>query len=199
MAGRQSSEDAERVEVDSVDELRTWLAANHSRDAGVWLVTHKKAVPDRYVATGEVVDECLCFGWVDSQSRGLDDKRSMLWISPRKPGSSWSRVNKGKVTRLEADGRMTAAGRAVIDRAKADGSWTWLDDVENLIIPPDLQEAFDAARGTEAVWHDYPRSVKRGALEILLNAKRADTRARKIADIITAAESGDRPFQWRKT
>lgn len=187
------------MEVDSVDELRAWLHANHIRHAGVWLVTHKKAVPEKYVATGDIVDQCLCFGWVDSLTRGLDETRSMLWISPRKTGSNWSRVNKEKVERLEAEQRMTDAGRAVIERAKADGSWTRLDDVENLVIPPDLQEAFDAAPTVEATWHDYPRSVKRGALEILVNAKRQSTRARRIADIVAAAEEGERPFQWRRT
>lgn len=199
MAKRRPLEDAERVQVDSGSALREWLQANHTRESGVWLVTHKKAVPDKYVAVGEIVDQCLCFGWVDSLTRGLDDERTMLWISPRKAGSNWSRVNKEKVERLEADHLMTDAGRAVIERAKSDDSWTRLDDVENLVIPPDLQEGFDANPGIESIWHEYPRSVKRGALEILLNAKRESTRDRKIADIIAAADEGERPFQWRRT
>lgn len=194
---RRPLEDAEEVEVTSAVELRDWLAANHGRDRGVWLVTWKKAHPDRHMSTGEVIDQCLSFGWVDSLSRGKDADRTMLWISPRKPGSNWSRVNKDKVARLEAAGLIAPPGRAVIDRAKADGSWTALDAVEALEIPPDLQAAFDETPGTEDTWHGFPRSVKRGALEILLNAKRPETRARRIAEIAACAARGERPFQWR--
>ena len=189
--------DAEEVEVASAHELRDWLAQNHTRDRGVWLVSFKKADPDRYLSVGEIVDQCLCFGWVDSLTRSKDDLRSMLWISPRKKGSNWSRVNKEKVARLEAEGLMAPPGRAVIERAKADGTWTALDEVENLVIPSDLQAAFDQTPGSEETWQAYPRGVKRGALEILLNAKRAETRARKIAEIIDCAKAGERPFQWR--
>lgn len=189
-------ENREEVEVTSVAQLRDWLAANNTRTDGVWLITYKKADPDRYVSTGEIVDQCLCFGWVDSLTRGKDAARTMLWISPRKPGSNWSRVNKEKVARLEEAGLMTDAGRVVIARAQADGTWTALDDVENLVIPADLQAAFDATPGAEANWHAFPRSVKRGALEQLLNAKRAATRAKKIDTIVSDSAANRRPFQW---
>jgi len=118
-------------------------------------------------------------------------------MSPRKAGSNWSRVNKDKVARLEAHGRISVAGRSAIERAKADGTWSALDDVENLVIPSDLKVAFDAAPGTEATWQEFPRSVKRGALEQLLNAKRAETRAKRIATVVEAAAAGERPFEWR--
>lgn len=189
-------EDREEIEVDSVAALRDWLAAHHGRTDGVWIVTFKKAVPDKYVSTGQIIDQCLCFGWVDSLTRGKDNTRTMLWISPRKPGSNWSRVNKDKVARLMAEGAMTEAGLAVIDRAKADGTWTALDDVENGVIPDDLQAAFDAEPGAAATWAGYPRSVTRGALEQLLNAKRPATRAKRIATIMAAIAAGERPFQW---
>ncbi len=181
----------------TVAALRDWLAANHATSDGIWAVTYKKAVPEKYISTGEIIDACLSFGWVDSLVRGRDAQTSMLYLCPRKPGSNWSRVNKDKVARLIADGLMMPAGIAVIDRAKADGTWTALDDVENLVIPDDLQTAFDAAPGAEANWHAFPRSVKRGALEILLNAKRAETRARKIAEIVADSAANRRPFQWR--
>lgn len=190
-------EDAEEVEVRSTAELRQWLADHHTRPSGVWLVTFKKLAGDLYVSTGEIIDECLCFGWVDSLSRGKDDQRTMLWISPRKAGSNWSRVNKTKVAQLEAKGLMTPAGRAVIDRAKADGTWTALDDVENLIVPKDLGAALGAEPGAEDAWHALPRSVKRGALEQLLNAKRDTTRAKRIAHILAALAAGGRPFEWK--
>ncbi len=195
---RRPLSDAPEVEVTSVSALRDWLAAHHAQPDGVWLVTYKKADPDRHVPVSEIVDQCLCFGWVDSLPRAKDDARSMLYISPRKPGSNWSRVNKEKVARLLEAAQMQPSGLAVVERAKVDGSWDALIDVENLIIPNDLQAAFDASPGAEDTWHAFPRSVKRGALEILLNAKRPATRAAKIATIVQDSAEGRRPFQWRK-
>ncbi|MEJ6399460.1 YdeI/OmpD-associated family protein [Yoonia sp. 208BN28-4] len=191
-------DDAEQVTFDSVPALRDWLAAHHTQPDGIWSVTYKKADP-RYVAVTDIVDQCLCFGWVDSLTRGKDDFRTMLYLAPRNPKSNWSRVNKDKIARLEDSGQMTDAGRAVVQRAKFDGTWTALDDVENLVIPTDLQASFDATPGAEAAWHAFPRSVKRGALEILLNAKRPATRAAKIATIVDDSTAGRRPFQWRKS
>ena len=188
--------DKPQVTFETVSDLRDWLAANGAMSDGIWAVTYKKAVPDKYISTGEIVDACLSFGWVDSLVRGLDEDRTMLYICPRKAGSNWSRVNKEKVARLIKDGLMTPAGEAVIARSQKDGSWTALDDVEDLIIPPDLQAAFDAAPEAEVNWHAFPRSVKRGALEILLNAKRAETRAKKIIQIVEDSAANRRPFQW---
>jgi len=196
MAGR-SLQDAPQVAVESQQDLRTWLTQNAGQGSGAWIVTFKKSVTDRYVALSEVVDEALCFGWIDSLPRAKDADRTMLYISPRKPGSNWSRVNKDKVARLVAAGRMTEQGRAVIDRSMEDGSWSALDDVENLVIPPDLQAAFDAVPDAQSNWDTFPRSVKRGALETVLNAKRAPTRAAKIATIVECSARNERPFQWK--
>lgn len=190
-------EDAPEVEVRSRAELRAWLGANAGTSSGVWLVTFKKSEGPLYVSVEEIVQECLAHGWVDSLTRGKDERRSMLWISPRRKGSNWSRVNKALVERLEAEGRMTEAGRAAVERAKADGTWAALDGVENLEVPEDLAAAL--AGGLREVWEGWPRSVKRGALEILLNAKRPATREAKVAAIREAAEKGERPFQWRKS
>ena len=198
MAGR-ALQDAPEVQVDSLQQLRDWLTVNHGRGSGIWLVTFKQADPDRHVAYKDIVDEALCFGWVDSLPRAKDADRTMLYLSPRKAGSNWSRVNKAKVDRLEAEGRMAEPGRRVVARAKADGTWTALDDVENLILPPDLAAAFDTRPDLLSVWEGWPRSVKRGALEILLNARRSATRSARIATILESAERGERPFQWRKT
>ncbi|SDE42661.1 YdeI/OmpD-associated family protein [Limimaricola pyoseonensis] len=191
-------EDAEEVELTSRAALRDWLAANHARDRGVWLVSYKKAAGDRYLPMGEIVRECLCWGWVDSLSRGKDDLRSMVWIAPRKPGSNWSKINKDHVAALEAEESMQPPGRAVIDRAKADGTWTALDEVEAGVVPRDLEAALTARPGTRAVWDGYPRSVTRAALEQLLNARTPATREKRIRAIVEAAEAGERPFQWRK-
>ncbi len=186
----------EEIEVTSRTALRDWLSANHARTTGIWLVTWKKAAGDRHLSYENVVQECLAWGWIDSLPRKKDALRSMLWIAPRKPGSAWSRVNKAHVDTLIAQGLLAAPGRAAIERARADGSWTALDAVEDGVIPPDLAAAFDAAPGTRAVWESWPRSVTRGALEILQGAKRPQTRAARIATIIACARDGTRPFQW---
>jgi uncharacterized protein YdeI (YjbR/CyaY-like superfamily) len=186
----------EDIEITTRAALRDWLAAHHGRQTGIWCVTYKKAAGPLHLPYPEVVQECLAWGWIDSLSRKRDDMRSMLWIAPRRPGSGWSRVNKAHIARLEAQGLLAPPGRAAIVRAKGDGSWTALDDVENGTIPPDLASAFAATPGTRAIWDAWPRSVTRGALEILLGAKRPETRAAKVAAIIDSARRGDRPFQW---
>lgn len=188
--------DAEEVEVTTRAALRDWLAQNHGRTAGVWLVHHKKASP-HYLPMADIVAECLCWGWVDSLSRGKDDLRTMHWIAPRKPGSNWSRINKGLVADLEASGAMAPPGRAVVDAAKADGSWTALDDVENLVVPADLAAALWAHHGAQAQWEAFPPSARRGILEWILNAKTATTRRKRIAETAAKAARGERANQWR--
>lgn len=123
----------QQVEVTSAVELRKWLEANHARSPGIWLVSYKKAAGERYLAYEDIVCEALCWGWIDSKGRSLDELRSQLLLTPRKPASKWSRPNKIRVVELEASGRMAPPGRAVVEAAKASGTCTALDDVENLI------------------------------------------------------------------
>ena len=190
-------DDAPEVEVLSRAELRAWLSANQARPSGVWLVTHKKAHGAPHVSYEEIVLECLSHGWIDSLGRAKDERRTMLYIAPRKAGSNWSRPNQERVERLEAEGLMTPTGRAAVDRARADGTWTALDGVEALEVPPDLAGALDAAQA-RPTWDAFPRSVRRGILELLLNARRPGTRAAKVAAVVDAASRGERPFQWGK-
>ncbi|MEM9709650.1 MAG: YdeI/OmpD-associated family protein [Pseudomonadota bacterium] len=187
--------DREEVEVLSRDALRTWLAAHHGRAEGVWLVHHKKASP-HYIPMGEIVEECLAFGWVDSLVRGKDEMRSMHWIAPRKPGSNWSRVNKDAIARLDAARLLAPPGRAAVQAAKADGSWTRLDAVERLDVPEDLALALNRVGG-RAAWDGFSRSARRGILEWILNAKREDTRAKRIAETAEMAKAGLPANQWR--
>ena len=190
-------DDAPEVEVLSRVELRAWLSANQARPSGVWLVTHKKAQGAPHVSYEEIVLECLAHGWIDSLGRAKDERRTMLYIAPRKAGSNWSRPNKERVERLEAEGLMTPMGRAAVHRARADGTWSALDGVEALEVPPDLASALDAAQA-RPTWDAFPRSVRRGILELLLNARRPGTRAAKVAAVVDAASRGERPFQWGK-
>ncbi len=153
---------APEVEIASRAALRAWLASHHGQPSGVWLVTYKKAAGTRYLALADVVQECLCFGWVDSLPRKKDALRTMLYVSPRKPGSKWSAVNKRYVTELLSAGLVQPSGLRAIDRAKADGSWTALDDVDNGVIPPDLAAAFAAQPASRKNWTRF-RGLYAGA------------------------------------
>lgn len=115
-------ENSECVQIESRSQWRTWLEQNHDRTDGVWLVTFKKHFGSKYVAYNDVVEEALCFGWIDSLPRKLDDERTMLWMAPRKPGSGWSKLNKERLARMMAAGLMTPAGSEKIEAAKQDGS-----------------------------------------------------------------------------
>ena len=175
---------------------RAWLEAHHSRDEGVWLIRYKKATGKPSVSYDEAVEEALCFGWVDSLPRKLDDERSMLYFAPRKPGSGWSRKNKERIARLTAAGLMRPAGQAKVEAAKADGSWAALDAIENLEVPDDLQAAFEAFPPSAEHFAAFPRSVKRGILEWIASAKRAPTRAKRIDETARQAAENIRANQW---
>ncbi|MDP2328078.1 MAG: hypothetical protein Q8M79_08315, partial [Dehalococcoidia bacterium] len=141
--------DAPEIEMHSRAEWRAWLQANHQSPQAVWLVTHKKHHA-LYVAYADIVEEALCFGWIDGTAGKVDADRSKLYLSPRKAGSVWSAPNKQRVEHLEAAGLMTPAGRAVIHRARADGSWSLLDDIDQLVMPPDLLAALEADASARA-------------------------------------------------
>ena len=177
----------EQVEVTSAAELRQWLEANHATSPGIWLVSYKKAAGDRYLSYEDLVCEALCWGWIDSKARSLDDLRSQLLLTPRKPASKWSRPNKIRIAQLEAAGRMASPGRAVVEAAKASGTWTALDDVENLVEPAELTAALDAKPEARRNWDAFPRSARRATLEWLAAAKRPETRDRRVAEVVELA------------
>lgn len=181
------------------DDWRTWLIENHTQAPHVWLITYKVATGKPTLTYDEAVEEALCFGWIDSLPRKLDAERKMLYFAPRKPGSGWSRPNKERVERMIATGSMTAAGLAKIEAAKADGSWTALDEIENLVIPEDLAAALAENPPAADYWEAFPRSVKRGILEWIATAKRATTRSQRIAETARLAQQNERANQWRKS
>lgn len=192
------TKDFPRVQVESREEWRTWLEANHEGAESVWLVTFKKASGRPHVPYDAVVEEALCFGWVDSLPRKLDGERSMLLVSPRRPGSAWSKANKDRVGRMIAAGKMRPAGLRKVEQSKADGSWTFLDDVENLVIPDDLAAALAEHEGAEENFAAFPRSAKRGILEWIKQAKRAETRGKRIRETAELASKNIRANQYRR-
>lgn len=177
-------------------EWRQWLIENHATSDGVWLLTWGR----RGVAKGgkaeidyeEQICEALCFGWVDSQTDKAEDGRMLQRFTPRRKHSIWTKFNKQRVERLIAEGRMTPAGQAEIDRAKADGRWTLFDDADNLILPGDLAAALDGAPPAREQYEAFPASEKRAVLSHVLLAKRPETRARRIAQAVARAQRGER-------
>jgi uncharacterized protein YdeI (YjbR/CyaY-like superfamily) len=177
----------ERVLVASREAWRTWLAAHHATAPGIWLVSWRAGSGRPRVPYEALVEEALAFGWIDSLPRKLDADRTMLLLTPRKPGSAWAAANKARVARLEADGHMTPAGLAVVRAAQADGSWTRIDAAQALEVPPDLAAALAARPGARQHWAAFPPSTRRGILEWILQARRPATRARRVET--TAAEA----------
>ncbi|HEY1409732.1 MAG TPA: YdeI/OmpD-associated family protein [Promineifilum sp.] len=179
------------------DEWRAWLEGNHTRAEGIWLISYKKAAGKPTLPYEAAVEEALCFGWIDGQAKTLDDKRAMLWYAPRKMGSGWARTNKERVERLIAEGRMAPAGLAKVEAAKADGSWTLLDAVENLEVPDDLTREFDRYPDARAHWEAFPRSAKRAILVWIVQAKRPETRAKRVEETARLAQKNVQANQWR--
>jgi uncharacterized protein YdeI (YjbR/CyaY-like superfamily) len=176
-------------------ELRDWMAANHATSGTVWIATYKRHHPD-YLDWEGLVQELLCWGWIDSLPRAIDADRTGHLAAPRNTASAWSAVNKAHVERAIEAGAMTPAGLAKINAAKANGMWDFLNDVEALIDPSDLTDALQG-RAAE-VWAAHPRSVKRGTLEWIKMAKTPATRAARIAEVAASAAQGLRPKIFRR-
>jgi uncharacterized protein YdeI (YjbR/CyaY-like superfamily) len=171
---------------------RAWLAANHDTAGGVWVASWRKASGREPVAYQELVEEAICFGWIDSTVNILDDDRGLQLMTPRKPKSGWTRLNRRRVTTLEADGRMTDAGRRAVEVAKANGWWTIYDAVEDLIEPDDLAGALDASATARTAWNGFPPSARKQMLWWVASAGKPETRASRIGKIVSEAELGRR-------
>lgn len=174
-------------------EWRRWLASNVDRSEGIWIVYRKKPSNLDGPVYDDLVEEALCFGWIDSRVRRVDDDRVMQWYSPRRRGGLWSAANKERIDRLISAGLMTEAGRAAIDQAKTDGSWSQLDEVDALIVPADLRTALDATPDAAAVYEALADSAKKQYLWWIHSAKRPATRAGRIGETIRKLSTdGDR-------
>lgn len=172
---------------------RNWLASKPDRQEGLWIVYRKKSSTLEGPLYDDLVEEALCFGWIDSQVRRVDDDRVMQWFSPRRKGGLWSALNKERIGRLVDAGRMTEIGQAIIDEAKADGSWSQTDEVDALIVPPDLQNALDSAPDAGAAYLALIDSAKRQFLWWIHSAKRPATRANRIEETVRRLSSGEPP------
>jgi uncharacterized protein YdeI (YjbR/CyaY-like superfamily) len=180
---RSARESLEQVYVADRAAWRRWLADNHASSPGIWLVFDRKSSrPDR-LAYVDAVEEALCYGWIDSTARKLDDTQYVQLMAPRKPKSTWARTNKARVERLIAEGLMTAAGLASIERAKANGSWESLDAVEALVVPDDLVAALAARPGAAERFAALAPSARKGYLHWINGAVKPETRAHRVSEV----------------
>jgi uncharacterized protein YdeI (YjbR/CyaY-like superfamily) len=171
---------------------RAWLTANCETVRGVWVASWRKSSGREPVPYEDLVEEAICFGWIDSTVNTLDEERGLQLMTPRKPKSGWTRRNRERVAALEAQGRMTDPGRRAVEVAKANGSWTIYDAVEDLVEPVDLAHALDACPAARDVWDAFPSSARKQMLWWVVSAGRPETRAKRIATVVSDAASGRR-------
>jgi uncharacterized protein YdeI (YjbR/CyaY-like superfamily) len=178
-------------------EWRTWLQKHHEKEKSIWLIIYKQSATTKSVTYPEAVEEALCFGWIDSKPNKRDDDSFYQFFAKRNPSSNWSKINKDRVQKLIDQGLMTTAGIAVIEQAKANGKWKALDDIENLILPDDLKRMLAANKEAAVHFEVFPRSVKKGILEWVLNAKTKETRDKRIQETVTLAANNIRANQYK--
>ncbi|GAB3547590.1 YdeI/OmpD-associated family protein [Spirosoma fluminis] len=176
---------------------RAWLEQNHLSKQAVWLIFYSKKSQKQTISWSEAVDIALCFGWIDSKKIKIDAETSHQFFSKRKPNSTWSKINKEKVLKLIASGQMTQAGLNVIETAKQNGSWTMLDDVEELLIPEDLGNELETRPNAKAYFLSLSKSVRKAILQWLVLAKRPETRQKRIAEIVELADQKLKPRHLR--
>lgn len=175
---------------------RNWLKENHSREKGIWLIQYNKKSGKPSVSWSDAVDEALCFGWIDSLKKKLDEDSSIQYFGKRKAKSTWSKINKQKVEKLISENRMSQAGIEIIDTAKANGSWEILDGVEELTIPEDLATELASRENAAEFFQSLSKSVKKMMLQWIVLAKRPETRQKRILTIAEAAEKKIKPKQF---
>ncbi len=187
--------DTESFYPQSQQDWREWLQENHDKKQSVWLICYKKQTGIPTLSWSDAVDEALCFGWIDSIRKTVDEDKFIQFYSRRKPNSTWSKVNKEKVQRFINDG-MHESGLRKIEIAKQNGSWNILDTVDELLIPDDLAKAFQSFPGSLEYFSGLSKSVKKMMLYWLVSAKREETRQKRITEIASQAGEGKKPKQF---
>lgn len=187
----------QKIYIHTKTEWRQWLEQNHKTEQSIWLVCNTKKSNLPAVQWSELVDEALCFGWIDSTRKTIDECSFMQLFGRRKPNSTWSKINKEKVEKLIADNLMTPAGYETIKIAQQNGSWNILDSVEELIIPDDLEEAFKMHTGAKEYFLELSKSGKKILLQWIVLAKLPETRKKRIDEIAEQAAQGKKPKQFQ--
>jgi uncharacterized protein YdeI (YjbR/CyaY-like superfamily) len=183
------TENFEKIQVASSEELRNWLLKNHVNEDSFWLVTFKKSIPDKYLSTSEVLDELISFGWIDGICRKLDDERTMQLISQRKT-QHWAKTYKDRAAKLIQEGKMHEAGLKAIEESKENGLWDFMDDVDKLIVPEDLQRELAKQPSAKEFFDNINPSSKRFVLRWIKLAKTEKTRISRIEKIVDLSGKG---------
>jgi uncharacterized protein YdeI (YjbR/CyaY-like superfamily) len=190
-----AADDSPRLPFASDAEWERWLEENHASADGVWIKMAKKASGIESVRYPEVLDTALCFGWIDGKRLALDDQYFLQRFVPRRPRSNWSRINVEKVERLTAEGRMRPAGLAEVERAKADGRWARAYERQRLsTVPDDLQRELAARPRAKASFEGLNSQNRYAILYRLDEAKRPETRARRLAKFVAMLEAGEKIY-----
>ena len=176
---------------------RKWLEVNHKKKDAVWLILYREKSSGYNLSWSESVDEALCFGWIDSTKKTINNECYKQYFTKRKAKSNWSKVNKNKVKNLINQGLMQEAGFKSIEIAKENGSWTILDSVEELVIPEDLKEELANYQGSMEYFHSLSKSSKKILLYWIVSAKRKETRQKRISEVAENASKNLKPKQFR--
>ncbi len=171
------------------EDWRAWLEANHDLSKGVYIIMYKIGHEKKSMRWEEAVQQALCYGWIDSTVKSLGDGKRRQYFCPRKPKSAWSKLNKTYIKELMEKGMMHESGLKKINNAKADGSWTALDDVENGVIPEDLQKEFNSNPKAYSNYNDFSWTHRKSYLYWLNQAKKSETRQNRIREIIKNCEA----------
>ena len=187
------ADDLPVLELADRDAWAAWLGAGHASSPGVWLKIAKKGSDVRSVSYAEALEVALCYGWIDGQKRPLDDRFWLQRFTPRNPRSRWSKRNRTLVERLIANGEMAPAGLREVERARADGRWeAAYDSHATATVPPDLQAALDADAGAAAFFAGLDSANRYAILYRIQEARRPETRARRIATFVAMLAEGRR-------
>lgn len=186
------------IQAKSRQAWRKWLEKNHQSESSVWLIIYKKGSSLTSVYYPEAVEEALCFGWIDSKANKRDEQSYYQFFARRNPKSNWSKLNKTRVKKLIRENLMTAAGLKAIEIAKERGTWTALDEVDEIMIPKDMQDAFSQNKIAFKNFEAFPRSSKRGILEWILNAKKTETREKRIEETVRLAAKKIKANHYRQ-
>ncbi len=176
---------------------RKWLEKNHLRSNGIWLIYYKKSSGIPRLEYNDAIEEALCFGWIDSTTRPLDENRYMQRFTPRRRKSGWSGPNKKRIERLMEQGLMMKAGLEKIDAAKKDGSWESLDKIyaapKQLEIPEDLGKAFSKSMKAKKNFENFASFTRRQFLYWINSAKRPETRKARIKHVLLMCAANKKP------
>lgn len=167
------------INIETQKDLEKWLKENYSQKEAVWLVYYKQGSGKAKIILEEIIDTLICYGWIDSRAKGIDNERTSLRVGPRNPKSAWSQFNKEKVKRLLKANRIKKSGMDMIDLAKRTGTWDALNDIENLVLPVEFRKFLSENKLSEK-WEKAAKSNKKVWLGMFINAKREETKKKYL-------------------